>query len=86
MAPSRLTLSNETGPMKNTIIEQGLPSSLLLENSEGDRFVLLPSATLPGRPESNVSVTSVTVAVLCCLGRVVLSGLYIKKRCGVVLG
>lgn len=34
--------------------EQGLPSSLMLENSEGDRFLLLPSATLPGRPESKV--------------------------------
>lgn len=33
---------------------QGLPSSLLLENSEKDRFLLLPSATLPGRPESKV--------------------------------
>ena len=35
-------------------IEQGLPSSLVLENAEKDRFLLLPSATLPGRPESKV--------------------------------
>lgn len=35
-------------------MKQGLPSSLLLENAEKDRFLLLPSATLPGRPESKV--------------------------------
>ncbi|CAM9946555.1 unnamed protein product, partial [Ectocarpus sp. 8 AP-2014] len=35
-----------------TKLVEGLPSSLLLENSEKDRFLLLPSATLPGRPES----------------------------------
>lgn len=40
---------------------QGLPSSLLLENSENDRFLLLPSATLPGRPESKVPQDPATV-------------------------
>lgn len=42
---------------------QGLPSSLLLENSEKDRFLLLPSATLPGRPESKVPCRYSTLTV-----------------------
>lgn len=42
-------------PFSVAVTMQGLPSCLMLEDSETNRFLLLPAATLPGRPESKVT-------------------------------
>ena len=66
---NRVLLSTLLLLLPMTSFFQGLPSSLLLENSEKDRFLLLPCATLPGRPESKVidSITARLKMVLLAL-------------------
>lgn len=55
-------------------IAQGIPACLMLENSQKERFLLLPSVTLPGRPESKVrrlNIAPVDWEVVCvCQGLV----------------
>ncbi|CAM9876619.1 unnamed protein product, partial [Discosporangium mesarthrocarpum] len=58
-------ISEPSGPEMASLLE-GLPSSVVLENGEGERFLLLPSSCLPGRPEPKGVAFSGDIALNRC--------------------